>query len=164
MSAQSVASKVDLRSFACRFASGVAVITTSDLADKPFGLTISAVTSLSLEPALFLICLDKKSNTLAALKESRRFCINFLSAEQASVSKVFASKSDNKFSSVGYGIGELGVPLIDDAIAHGECSVHAIHDGGDHTIIIGKLESTDVYDGEPLVYFQGRYATLSSAL
>jgi flavin reductase len=164
MSVESFATTVDLRAFAGSFPTGVAVITTSDLAGTPCGLTISALTSLSMEPPLFLICLNKTSNTLAALQESRRFCINLLSSEQAPISKLFASKAANKFDSIGYSDGDLGVPLIDGALAHAECTVHAIHDGGDHKIIIGMLESTVVNGGEPLAYFQSRYASLATAM
>ena len=162
MSALSVAQPLDLRSFAARFPTGVAVITTRNRSGKPQGLTISAVTSLSLEPPLFLICLSKQSNTLAALRESGAFGINFLARSQAALSRLFASKSDDKFADVDYREGALGNPLLNGAIAHGECSLQTIHDGGDHAIVLGRLASTEVHEGEPLVYCGGRYAALSA--
>jgi flavin reductase (DIM6/NTAB) family NADH-FMN oxidoreductase RutF len=163
MSIESVAANVNLREFAGCFPTGVAVVTTSDDSGMPHGITISALTSLSLDPPLLLICLSKSSNTLAALRESRRFCINLLASEQAGISKHFASKSPDKFSSISYSVGELEVPLIDGALAHGECTVHAMHDGGDHTIVVGKVESTMKNGGDPLVYYQARYPTFTSA-
>jgi flavin reductase (DIM6/NTAB) family NADH-FMN oxidoreductase RutF len=162
MSIESVAANVNLREFAGCFPTGVAVVTTNDDAGGPCGSTISALTSLSLDPPLLLICLSKTSKTLEALRESRRFCINLLSSEQAPISKHFASKSADKFSTISYSIGELEVPLIEGALAHGECTVHALHDGGDHTIVVGKVESTMTNSGDPLLYYQARYPTFSN--
>lgn len=163
MSALSFSLPVDLRGFAGRFATGVAVITTRNHAGQPHGLTINAVTSLSLEPPLFLICLGHGSNTLAALRESGSFGINFLGSQQAALSTRFASKSLAKFDGLEWSDGALGNPLLEGAIAHGECRVQNLHEGGDHAIVIGRLESTALREGAPLLYFQGRYAALHAS-
>jgi flavin reductase (DIM6/NTAB) family NADH-FMN oxidoreductase RutF len=151
---------VDLRRFAGQFPTGVAVITTCDTDGKCTGITMSAVTSLSLDPPLFLICLDNKSQTLNAISSSGHFCINFLSDRQAHISKIFATKGEDKFRDVDYTLGVTGSPLIKGVVAHGECQAETSHQGGDHTILIARVVHTATYDGKPLVYHGGKYATL----
>ncbi|TPQ37983.1 MULTISPECIES: flavin reductase family protein [Cupriavidus] len=153
---------VDLRGFAGQFPTGVAVITTADNGGKLHGITMSAVTSLSLAPPLFLICLNNTSNTLTAIKESGHFGINFLSSEQTDVCKVFASKAENKFHNVPHTFGEVGSPLIDGALAHGECLVQSTVGEGDHTIVVALLVRTQVRDLKPLVYHAGRFTALEA--
>jgi len=154
-------SPADLRAFAGQFPTGVAVVTTRDGSGRLFGITISAVASLSLAPPLFLVCLDHRSNTLGAILESRHFCINFLSSRQTGISKVFASKAEDKFREIDYTPGVLGSPMIAGAVAHGECTVQDIHAAGDHAIVIGSLARVAVHDEAPLAYCRGRYAALA---
>jgi flavin reductase (DIM6/NTAB) family NADH-FMN oxidoreductase RutF len=162
MSTDTLERPVDLRRFAGRFPTGVAVITTRDTHGKCHGITMSALTSLSLDPPLFLICLNNTSKTLGAIKSSGRLCINFLSAEQIDVSKTFASKDDDKFREVRHTLGELGSPVIDGAVANGECIVETSHEGGDHTIVIARVVRTLVNPGEPLVYHAGKFTSLAT--
>lgn len=153
----------DLRTFAGQFATGVAVVTTRSPEGDFSGITINAVTSLSLTPPLFLICLDHKSNTLGALLASGRFALHFLAKGQERISGVFASKSGDKFAQVDYSIGENGSPIIEGTLAAAECSLAEICPGGDHTIIIGQVEKVHVHGGEPLLYHRGAYATSLSS-
>ncbi|TGV11300.1 flavin reductase [Mesorhizobium sp. M8A.F.Ca.ET.173.01.1.1] len=152
---------VDLRRFASQFAAGVVVVSTGDEEGNFTGVTMTAVLSLSLNPPLFLISLDNNSNTLGAINANGHFCINFLSVQQADVSKTFASKSENKFSGVEFTIGVTGSPCITGAVAHGECGVQERYESGDHTILIGRLVRTAVHGGNPLVYHSGKYASLN---
>jgi flavin reductase (DIM6/NTAB) family NADH-FMN oxidoreductase RutF len=150
----------ELRSFAGHFATGVAVVTTQSPEGELCGVTINAVTSLSLDPPLFLICLDHKSNTLGALLASGRFALHFLSRDQTEVSKVFASKRADKFEQVDHSLGASGSPLITGVLAAAECKLSEICPGGDHTIIIGEVETVHVHGGEPLLFHRGAYAAL----
>ncbi|MEE9926398.1 MAG: flavin reductase family protein [Brucella anthropi] len=152
---------VDLRKFAAQFAAGVAVISTVDREGRRTGVTMTAVLSLSLNPPLFLVSLNNGSNTLEAITESGHFCINFLSDRQADVSKVFATKGDDKFKDVDFSSGVTGSPCISGAVAHGECEVQDRHQAGDHTILIGRVVRTAIHGGNPLVYHSGKYASLS---
>lgn len=154
----------DLRTFAGQFATGVAVVTTRSPEGDLSGITINAVTSLSLTPPLFLICLDHKSNTLGALLASGRFALHFLARGQEHISGVFASKSGDKFGQVDYSIGENGSPIIKGTLAAAECSLAEICPGGDHTIIIGQVEKVHIHGGEPLLYHRGAYAALEERL
>jgi flavin reductase (DIM6/NTAB) family NADH-FMN oxidoreductase RutF len=146
-----------LRQFASCFATGVAIITTRDRSGRPFGLTMSAITSLSLDPPLFLICVDKRSNTLQPILESKAFAINILAKGQEAISNTFAGKSDDKFSSVAHHSGEIGMPIIDGVHGAAEFSVHAEHPGGDHVIIVGEVRSIETLAVDPLLYFRGKY-------
>ncbi|MCS0494765.1 flavin reductase family protein [Ancylobacter sp. MQZ15Z-1] len=150
----------ELRTFAGHFATGVAVVTTTDPGGALHGVTITAVTSLSLEPPLFLICLDQRSNTLAALLESGHFVLHFLSREQAAISRVFASKQSDKFAEIRHRPGRRGSPIIEDVVAAAECSIREVCPGGDHSIIIGAVDHVHVHGGEPLLYHRGAYAAL----
>lgn len=147
----------NLRQFAGQFPTGVAVVTAYDGADRLHGLTLNAVTSVSLDPPLYLVCLNNSSNTLSAILENRMFGINFLSEHQQSVSRVFASKSDNKFDSIPYQRGHQRVPLLQEAVATAVCRVENIFPGGDHQIVVGRLETYDIAGGHPLMFLRGQY-------
>ncbi len=153
----------EFRSFAGHFATGVAVVTARGAAGDLSGVTINAVTSLSLDPPLYLVCLDNSSNTLGLLRETRAFALHFLARDQAAISRLFASKRPDKFSGIIYAIGETGSPIIDGVLAAAECVVTELTAMGDHTIVIGEVRSTRVNGGEPLLYHRGAYAVLDSA-
>lgn len=151
-----IVSRDDFKRLSSNWATGVAVVTTVDGDGRPFGLTLSSATSLSIDPMQFLVCLDESSTTLPALKESRVFGINVLSQQQVSVSKTFASKSESKFDGLDYTMVG-GVPAITGVLAFVRCEVAHILQGGDHKIIIGDVTDIEVNGGDPLVYFRGGY-------
>jgi flavin reductase (DIM6/NTAB) family NADH-FMN oxidoreductase RutF len=143
---------------------GVSVVTTSDVDGKPYGLTMNAVTSLSLNPPLFLICVDNRSDTLEPIRRSGVFCINVLEAAQQAVSNAFAKKGDDKFGGVSYERGVTGAPLLTGRLMAIECQVSAYHEAGDHKIFVGEVKNIDVNPDEtaqPLLYYRGRYAALA---
>ena len=138
------------------FASGVTVVTTEHEGTL-FGMTVAAFCSLSLRPPLVLVCIDKRVKTHQAIAASRCFGVSVLAAGQADVSNRFASKVDDKFADIAYHRGELGVPLLDGAIATLECRVADQLEGGDHSIFVGEVALAETRDGAPLVYFRGGY-------
>ena len=129
----------DLRNAMGLFATGVTIITTKDASGKPFGLTANAFSSLSLDPPMLLICVDKGVDCYACFDESKVFAVNFLSLAQEELSTRFATKGIEKFEGLSYSVGELGVALLDGALAHFECTVAHAHEGGDHTIYLGEV-------------------------
>jgi len=143
-----------------QFATGVAVVTCAG-PDGPAGLTTNAVSSVSLEPLLLLVCFDEGSRTLQAVRSSGRFAVNLLRAGQDDLARVFASKrvADEKFAAVTHTV-EHGVPVLDDALAWLACEVVELVDAGDHTIGIGRVRALEVLDGEPLLFFRGAYRSL----
>ena len=154
----------ELRQFAGHFPTGVAVVTACDRQRKSYGITLNAVTSLSLVPPLLLICLDNRSNTLAAVVESGTFCLHYLEANQSHISRVFASKSADKFAEIASRVSEAGNPILDGVLAASECRVAETYPGGDHTIIVGMVERIQMGGGEPLVYHRGGYACLDNRI
>lgn len=150
----------ELRNVMGNFATGVTIITTKNAAGKPFGLTANAFSSLSLDPPLLLICVDKKVDCYACFDESKIFGVNFLSEGQDQLSNRFATKGIEKFEGVPYKLGELGVALLDDALAHIECKVASAYEGGDHTIYVGEIQSATVLSDRPLLFFRGKYYKL----
>lgn len=148
------------------WATGVSIVTTIDSAGKPYGLTMNAVTSLSLNPPMFIVCVDNNSDTLAPMRESKVFCINVLASTQQDLSNRFAKKGEEKFTGVAHAPGASGAPLLDGALLSIECTVRDIVAGGDHQIMLGEVQSIVSNDGagiEPLLYFGGRYAALTKA-
>jgi flavin reductase (DIM6/NTAB) family NADH-FMN oxidoreductase RutF len=146
-----------------RFATGVAVVTCQS-PSGPAGLTTNALTSLSLDPLLLLVCFDNASRTLPVLRESGRFAVNILAAEQTDLAAVFASKrvAEEKFEMVTHEVAH-GVPVLDGALAWLACDLRELLPGGDHTIGIGEVTHLDERVGEPLVFYGGSYARLQEA-
>ncbi|MEY2532363.1 MAG: 3-hydroxy-9,10-secoandrosta,3,5(10)-triene-9,17-dione monooxygenase reductase component [bacterium] len=143
------------------FATGVAIVTCTG-PDGPAGMTTNAVTSLSLDPVLLLVCFDNGSRTLGAVREAGRFAVNVLRAGQEELAGVFASKrvAREKFEAVTH-MDAHGVPVLDGALAWLACDLHELHPGGDHTIGIGAVTHVHADPaGEPLVWFRGAYRTL----
>ena len=128
----------DFRKASGLWATGVSIVTTLDTSGKAYGLTMNSVTSLSLDPPLYIVNLDKGSDTLVALETTQVFCINVLASEQQELSNKFAKKGPDKFDGVDYSGGFREVPCINGALMNIQCSVHEMFDGGDHKIVIGK--------------------------
>src|SRR5437879_3408531 len=144
------------------FASGVTVITVCDRDGRPTGLTASAFTSVSLEPPLILVCVDHKSQSYPALVAGKTFAVNILSHDQEHVSRRFATtKVENKFEGVPFTLSQMGLPLLENALAQLECATVNVHLEGDHTIFVGRVERARAGAGLPLVYYRGRYDRLS---
>jgi 3-hydroxy-9,10-secoandrosta-1,3,5(10)-triene-9,17-dione monooxygenase reductase component len=148
-----------------QFATGVTIVTTTGPAG-PAGMTTNAVTSLSLDPLLLIVCFDRGSRTLDVVRESRRFAVNILRADERGLAAIFASKrvAREKFDSVTHTEAH-GVPVLDTALAWIACELRELLPGGDHVIGIGEvigMAVEDHADGAPLVYFRGRYTTTAS--
>src|SRR5688500_1003260 len=120
-----------------RFASSVSVVTSRCKDGELRGLTVSAFSSLSLNPPLILICIDNRSSLVEHLAEGCSFAVNILGEDQETLSRRFASKEPNRFEGVGYKEGLSGSPLLDHALATLECKVVHNYAGGDHTIVVG---------------------------
>ncbi|HEY4034380.1 MAG TPA: flavin reductase family protein [Ktedonobacteraceae bacterium] len=152
--------QVKFRKALSHFASGVTVITTQHLGQY-HGTTVSSFCSLSLKPALVLVCLDLKSTSHDLVAESGIFGVNILAEQDEWISSHFARRTPDKFSDVSYHLGQVGVPLLDNALATLECHVSSRYPGGDHSIFIGEVISTSVEsDREPLLYFRSKYSRL----
>lgn len=154
-------SKNEFRAALGHFAASVAVVTTKTAAGRHAGITVTAFTSLSLDPPLVLVCIDKRAKLHGELQEGKAFAVNFLTADQETVSRRFASSQGDQFEGFGFHEGAAGVPLINDVLTAIECQTVNLLDGGDHTIVVGQVEATHLGQGKPLVYFRGGYAELA---
>ena len=123
-------------------------------------MTVSAFCSVSLEPPLVLICIEKSASAYPALTSSAGFVVNILSAGQEQIARRFAIVDIDRFEGVGYSRTQTGVAVLDDVLGVIECNVQARHDAGDHTIIVGEVEAARAGTGSPLLYYRGGYAQL----
>ena len=138
------------------FATGVTVV-TAEHGGKPFGATISAVSALSAEPPMVLVCLNQNLGTHAAIQQSGRFTINILSDEQGELARTFATPNADKFVNAAWAATPHG-PRLPEAIAHLSCRVVQTHEGGTHRIFVGSvLQATTAADRGPLSYFRGQF-------
>jgi flavin reductase ActVB len=135
----------------------VTVVTTVDTSGKHWGFTSSSFRSVSLNPPLILVCLDKKASTHAAFTTARRFLINVLTQEQAGIARRFAQSGIDRFAAGDMAPCEFGLPGLPEPCARVACSMHGVVNAGDHSIIIGCVEATHVSDRIPLVYYDRSY-------
>lgn len=152
--------KDEFRAALSRFPSGVTVVTTRDASGRFHGITVSAFASVSLEPPMILVCIEKTTGSHYAFQESEFFVVNVLAEEQEDLSNRFASPIPDKFDGVNlrFGLGEI--PVLEDALVTLECRLAYSHEGGDHTIFVGLIERSEIKDENPLVYWQGNYRKL----
>ncbi len=149
------------RSVLGRFASGVTVVTTRDVDGRDIGMTVSAFSSVSLHPPLVQICIGHEASAFEALSRCDVFVVNVLAAEQEALSRRFAEiDSARRFEGLGFSRGESGLVMLDESVAHLECTVVGQHVAGDHTIFIGEVQHAAADDARPLLYYRGGYAQL----
>lgn len=144
-----------------KFVSGVTIVTVAH-GDRLHGMTASSFASVSLEPPLILVCLDKSSQTRSLLLEVGSFAVNVLSAEQEDVARAFSRPGIKPFDELAHRPAANRAPLLNDSIAWLECSTREIVDGGDHDVIIGEVLASEVREGEPLLYYEQDYRGLKN--
>lgn len=160
-------SPAELRDAMGHFATGVTVITSIDSNGEPVGTTANAVTSLSLEPPLILVCFDLKSATLAAIRGHGAFAVNVLGRRQRHLSANFAKRGlSAAWDDVTHHRGPTGSPRLADVIAVIECTVERSFPGGDHEIIIGRVRhaETNAEGATPLLFWRGGYTSIEGQL
>lgn len=156
---------IDVKEFrnACgQFMTGVNAVTAIDQESVPAALVVNSFTSVSLDPPLVLVCIDRDTNSYQVMSTATRYAVHVLAADQESVSRRF-TRSDlsgsEKLDGVSWSPGLGGVPLLSDYIARFECRVIAGYDGGDHVIYLGEVERMEMGDADrqALGYFRGSY-------
>ncbi|HUQ21142.1 MAG TPA: flavin reductase family protein [Gemmatimonadaceae bacterium] len=150
----------EFRSVMGRFASGVTVVTSLSAEGEDQGMTVSAFCSLSLDPPLILICVDRAASMYEPLGEAEGFVVNILAEKQESLARRFSGLDPNRFDGIGYSRGLNGIVVLDDVLGYVECKRIATHLGGDHCIYIGEVEVANAREGRPLLYYRGGYAQL----
>jgi flavin reductase (DIM6/NTAB) family NADH-FMN oxidoreductase RutF len=153
----------EFRQCLSQWASGVTVITTR----RPggiHGMTASAFCSVSLDPPLVLVCVDRRNRTHEYLQQQRCFCAHILAEGQEELSQRCAGRlgaRGNELEGVPYRQGATGAPILEGCVAYLDCTVLHAHDGGDHTIFVGRIEEAGAdSNAQPLLYFRGAYHTI----
>jgi flavin reductase (DIM6/NTAB) family NADH-FMN oxidoreductase RutF len=144
------------------FPSGVTVLTTLDPDGRPKGLTCTSTCSLSAEPPLLLVCIDGRSSSLPALRQSGRFVVNYLLAGRGDLSNRFASRDQDRWQGVAWRATRSGMPWLHaDSLAYAECTLVQEMPGGDHVVVIGRVDGGQppAPGTKPLMYFRRSYAT-----
>ena len=146
------------------FATGITIVTTTDAAGRPVGLTANSFTSVSLDPPLLLVCIANTATSAPILRDATHFGVNVLQIGQQPASNRFAGKDVDRFSATAWSPGETGVPLLDGSLGSFECTRHAVHEAGDHFILIGAVVRAQFEPRrDPLLYFRGKYRRLHFA-
>lgn len=143
------------------YATGVTVVTTQGVGGSPYGVTVTAFTSLSLDPLMVLVCLDRKLSGLELFEDFGRMGVNILAEGQEAASVFFSQPSTDR-SEFDYVQGENGLPLLADCLAWLECNIVESFPGGDHKILVGQVTNAVLRsDRRPLLYYDGAYAQLA---
>jgi flavin reductase (DIM6/NTAB) family NADH-FMN oxidoreductase RutF/pimeloyl-ACP methyl ester carboxylesterase len=146
------------------FATGITIVTALAPDGTPVGLTANSFTSVSLDPPLLLVCIANGAGTAPVLREAAHFGVNVLQTSQLQTSNRFAGKGEDRFAATPWAPGEAGVPLLDGSLVSFECRAHAVHDGGDHFILVGEVTRAQFEPRrDPLLYFRGKYRRLHFA-
>lgn len=144
-----------------RFATGITIVTGRDEQGVDHGMTVSAFSSVSLNPPLVLACIDHGATMRPLLDTLTNIGINILSEGQEAISRRFSAKDIQRFDGLGYTRGASGVPLLEDALAHMEARIIDRHEAGDHLIVIAHVEAAEAFSQRPLLYYRSGYAQLT---
>jgi len=154
---------VDMRDVMRYFASHVTVVTGALDSGELFGLTVSAFTSVSLEPPLVLICIRNESTSTGLFKKSKRFCVNILAEDQRKIAETFSLSGENgRFLSLDFKIGKGGSPIITGSLGYIDCKITRFLEEGDHTIFFGQAIDVRGEEKPPLLYLNRNYAKLQN--
>lgn len=155
-------SQDEFRNALSRFASGITVVSTVDAAGRLHGITVSAFCSVSLDPPMVLICIEKCTASHFAFEESKAFVVNILDESQSSLSEQFAAPFTDKFGDVEFQSGIDDIPVLIGSLASLECRLTFAYDGGDHSIFVGVVERATIRGGKPLIHFEGEYRKMAN--
>ncbi|MAC33508.1 MAG: flavin reductase [Haliea sp.] len=151
----------ELRNALGRFATGVCLITTVNEEGEALALTANSFSSVSLDPPLVLWSLQNNSDVYHIYSGAKRYAINVLSDGQQELSNRYARKGDHGLEAGHYRMGDSGAPIIEGALLSLECSLEAAHPGGDHIILVGRVEGVHLAEGDPLLFYGGAYRALA---
>jgi flavin reductase len=143
-----------------QFATGVTVVTTDGKAG-PHGLTANAIASLSLDPPLVLVAVEKRAHSLDYLTKNGCFAINILRVDQEEISRRFATPGPKDFAGLNIATAGTTAPILSDCVAFVDCRVVEILPGGDHEIFVGEIVAGEYHGGEPLLYYAGGYRRIA---
>ena len=150
----------NLRQALGSFPTGVTVVSCLDKDNNPLGFTANSFTSVSLDPQLISICIDKESFNIDTFSITEHFAVSILSESQQSISTTFATPNEERFKDIDWRSEDTGSPIISNAVAWFDCKTEQVVDAGDHLILIGKIITFDSSPKTPLMYLRGNYVNL----
>lgn len=145
------------------FATGVTVVTTATASKELHGMTLNALSSVSLNPRLLLVCLGTRSRTTRAVLARGAFVVNVLEEHQQELSRRFSRHGEDHFSDVEHRLNDMGLPELPDTLGVFTCVVVNVHAAGDHYVVIGRVRSCRMGEGAPLLFFGGQYGRCERA-
>ena len=143
------------------FASGVAVVTGME-EGQPVGFTCQSFFSLSLDPPLVAVAPSRASASWPRIVASGAFTVSVLTEGQEALGRVFALSGGDKFAGVEWSTGRTGAPRLDHCLAWVDCEIEAVHDGGDHVLVVGRVVDLEVGTGKPLLFYRGGFGGFRS--
>lgn len=147
----------DMRTSMGRFVTGVAVVSTGSSVENWCGMTISSLSSISLDPAVLMVSLTHGARTTETIEAAGRFTVSVLSSRQEAVARHFATRGGSRYENIEYDLGEFGMPLIKDALVQAECRVRDTTVHGDHTVVFGQVANLRSRNGTGLLFNAGRF-------
>lgn len=155
--------EASLREVMSAYPTGVTIVGARDADGSPYGLTVNSFTSVSLDPPLILVCIGHTSTWHARLVSAPAFTVNVLASDQRRIARRFAREpSEGRFDDIDWAPAASGAPIIEGAAAWLECSAHEVLRGGDHSIVVGRVERSCVADRPALVFHRGRLGSTES--
>lgn len=140
------------------YPTGVCVVTAFDPDGSPTGMVVGSFTSVSLDPPLVAFFPARSSTSWPRIEQAGRFCVNVLASDQQHLCGQFSAKGSDKFAGVSHRLSLLGSPILDGVVAWIDCTLEAVHEAGDHYIVLGRVKALEVdRPGKPLLFFQGAY-------
>jgi len=157
-------STTDLRQVMGRYPTGVTVVTTTGPDGRPLGFTANSFTSVSLDPALILLCVGHHAGCHDDFVGARHFAVNILAQGQHELARIFATKGQDRFAQAAWQRSAAGSPLLEATAAWLDCATHDVHTAGDHTILIGRVLGVGHSDRASLAFYAGGYASVCAQL
>ncbi len=147
-----------------KYATGITILTVLDPHGTPQGMTANSFTSVSLDPPLILVCIDRRTSILDHFERDTLFAVNILGEEHKELSTRFARSGQDRFDGIAWLRGETGAPVFPDMLATIECKVAQLVDAGDHVVVLGEALRATWREGRPLLYFNSSYQELRSEI
>lgn len=144
------------------YPTGVCVVTATEPEGGSTGMIVGSFTSVSLNPPLVAFFPDKSSTSWPRIERAGKFCVNVLASDQQELCRCFAAKGGDKFANVSYRLSANESPVLDDVVAWIDCTLDAVHEAGDHFIVLGRVVELDIARAdEPMLFFRGQYGNFA---
>lgn len=144
------------------YPTGVCVVTAVEADGAPVGMVVGSFTAVSLDPPLVAFFPDRRSSTWPRIAAAGRYCVNVLAGDQRALCRTFSTPGADRFADTGWQASPGGSPILDAVVAWIDCALHAVHEAGDHFIVLGRVEALDIVRADqPLLFFRGRYGNFA---